>query len=70
MLVLTIRTGNAFTARCENGDLINVRVISTKGGQTRIGIEAKKSISIVRDELLSKEFKKELVDNFFEKMQA
>ena len=50
MLILTRRVGEAIYI----GDNVVVRVLGTKGGQVRIGIEAPKETSIVRTELINK----------------
>ncbi|MCG8491683.1 MAG: carbon storage regulator CsrA [Sneathiellales bacterium] len=50
MLILTRRTGESLKV----GDDITVTVLGTKGNQIRIGLDAPKSVSIVREELLGR----------------
>ena len=47
MLVLTRRPGESITI----GDDITVTVISTGGGQVRLGITAPRSIQVLREEI-------------------
>lgn len=47
MLVLTRKIGESFVI----GDSITITVVSSKGGQVRIGIEAPKDLAITRSEL-------------------
>jgi carbon storage regulator len=51
MLVLTRKSGETITI----GENIEVKVLSIKGGQVRIGIDAPKSVSITREEVLLKQ---------------
>ncbi len=51
MLVLTRRLGESIVI----GENIIVTVLSVKGGQVRLGIEAPKEVSIQREELLKTE---------------
>jgi carbon storage regulator len=48
MLILTRKVGEALMI----GDTIEVRVLSVKGQQVRIGIEAPKEVNVVREELI------------------
>ena len=48
MLVLSIRSGGAIKI----GDDIEVKVLSTKGQQARIGIKAPRKVQIARDNLI------------------
>jgi len=47
MLVLTRKIGESFVI----GDSITITVVSSKGGQVRIGIDAPKDLAITRSEL-------------------
>lgn len=49
MLVLNRKVGQAFTI----GDNIRIIVVEVRGGVARIGIEADKSIPIVRDDAIN-----------------
>lgn len=51
MLVLTRRPGESFTI----GEVVTVHFISFKGGQARIGIDAPKEVSVVRDDAIKRE---------------
>ncbi len=48
MLVLTRKSGEAITI----GEDIHVKVISIKGGQVRIGIDAPRDVNVNREEVL------------------
>lgn len=48
MLILTRRVGESLII----GDDVTVSVLSVKGNQVRIGIDAPKDVNIVREELL------------------
>lgn len=50
MLVLNRRVGEKLII----GDNIEVTVLAIKGGQVRIGIEAPKEISVIREEIKDK----------------
>ncbi len=50
MLILTRKSGETITI----GENIEVKVLSIKGGQVRIGIDAPQSVSITREEVLLK----------------
>jgi carbon storage regulator len=50
MLILTIRDGGSF----QIGNHVKVRVLGTRGHQTRIGIEAPKNIPVHRTEIADK----------------
>jgi len=58
MLILTRKSGETITI----GENIEVKVLSIKGGQVRIGIDAPQSVSISREEVLLKK-EKETQDN-------
>ena len=47
MLILTRKVGESIAI----GDEIKITVVSTKGGQVRIGIDAPKTVAISRTEL-------------------
>lgn len=47
MLVLTRKIGESFVI----GDSITITVVSSKGGQVRVGIDAPKDLAITRSEL-------------------
>ena len=47
MLVLTRKIGESFVI----GDSITITVVSPKGGQVRVGIDAPKDLAITRSEL-------------------
>lgn len=51
MLVLSRKVGQAFKV----GDEVTVRVIEVRGDKIRIGIEAPRSIPIVRDDAINPE---------------
>jgi len=51
MLILTRKAGETITI----GDNVHIKVLSMKGGQVRIGIDAPQSVSIYRDEIYSKQ---------------
>lgn len=55
MLILTRRSGEAIIATTADGTRITVRVVSINGGQIRIGLDAPKSVHIIREELLGTE---------------
>lgn len=55
MLIISRRVNEAFTTVQPDGTTIKVRVLRMKGGNVRVGIEAPKSVRIVRDELLPAE---------------
>lgn len=48
MLILTRKTGETITI----GESIQIKVLSVKGGQVRIGIEAPREVSVNREEVL------------------
>lgn len=50
MLILTRRLGESITI----GDNVKLTVLSIKGGQVRIGVEAARDVSVQRSELLEK----------------
>lgn len=52
MLALTRKTNEAITIATASGELIEIHVVSIQNGQVRLGLEADRSISIVRSELL------------------
>lgn len=47
MLVITRRVGQTFTI----GDEISVVILNVKGNQVRLGIDAPKSVKILRDDI-------------------
>ncbi|MDQ6989683.1 MAG: carbon storage regulator CsrA [Mariprofundaceae bacterium] len=47
MLILTRKTGETITI----GEKIQVKVLSIKGGQVRIGIDAPREINVNREEV-------------------
>ncbi len=47
MLILTRRVGEAIHV----GDNVVVRVLGTKGGQVRLGVEAPKELEVHREEI-------------------
>jgi carbon storage regulator len=51
MLVLTRKPGQAINFKLPSGEVIVVHVLSVKGSGIRIGIEAPRSIGILRSEL-------------------
>jgi carbon storage regulator len=51
MLVLTRNEGQAIRI----GDDVKLTVVSTKGGQVRIGIEAPRDLTILRAELVDRD---------------
>jgi len=51
MLILTRKVGETITI----DDHVHVKVLSIKGGQVRIGIDAPQSVSIYRDEICPKQ---------------
>ena len=51
MLILTRKMGETLTI----GEDIRIKVLSVKGGQVRIGIDAPREISVNREEILQKE---------------
>ncbi len=44
------------------GNDIRIQVLSSKNGQVRIGIDAPRSISVKREEIINKEEKPEILD--------
>jgi carbon storage regulator len=50
MLILTRRQGESIIV----GDNVRITVISVKGNQVRIGVEAPRSVSVQRQEIASK----------------
>jgi len=50
MLILTRKLGEAITI----GDQVQIKVLSIKGGQVRLGIEAPESVRINREEVYQK----------------
>jgi len=50
MLILTRKTGETITI----GDQIQIQVLSVKGGQVRIGIDAPREIVVNREEVLDR----------------
>jgi len=55
MLILTRKTGETITV----GDNIQIQVLSVKGGQVRIGIDAPREVLVNREEV----FERLLVEN-------
>lgn len=51
MLILTRRAGETLRI----GDDVEVTVLGVKGNQVRVGIEAPKIITIIREELLTRD---------------
>ncbi len=51
MLILTRRSGETLMI----GDDIQVTVLGVKGNQVRVGIEAPKTIPVIREELLTRD---------------
>ncbi len=51
MLILTRRAGKTLMI----GDDIQVTVLGVKGNQVRVGIEAPKTIPVIREELLTRD---------------
>ncbi len=51
MLILTRRAGETLMI----GDDIHVTVLGVKGNQVRVGIEAPKTIPVIREELLARD---------------
>ena len=49
MLILTRKAGETITI----GENIQVKVLSIKGGQVRIGIDAPREVNVNREEVLS-----------------
>ncbi len=47
MLILTRKLGEAITI----GDQVQIKVLSIKGGQVRLGVEAPDSVRITREEV-------------------
>jgi carbon storage regulator len=52
MLVLTRRPGEALIIELDNGEQVEVTVVSVKGNQVRLGMDAPDHIPVVREELL------------------
>jgi len=50
MLILTRKLGEAITI----GDQVQIKVLSIKGGQVRLGVEAPESVRINREEVYQK----------------
>ncbi len=50
MLILTRKTGETITI----GENIQIRVLTVKGGQVRIGIDAPREVSINREEVFER----------------
>jgi len=50
MLILTRKTGETITV----GDNIQIQVLSVKGGQVRIGIDAPREILVNREEVFER----------------
>ncbi len=50
MLILTRRQGESIIV----GDNVRITVISVKGNQVRIGVEAPRSVSVQRQEIVGK----------------
>jgi len=50
MLILSRRCGESFLI----GDNIKVTIVSSKGNQIRVGIDAPKDMSVVREEIVKK----------------
>ncbi len=48
MLILTRKAGETITI----GESIQIKVLSVKGGQVRIGIEAPREVSVNREEVV------------------
>ncbi len=59
MLILTRKPGEVITI----GDQIQVHVLSIKGGQVRIGIDAPKDIPVNREEAVKKSKQDHTGDN-------
>ena len=59
MLILTRRLGEALLI----GDNVRVKVLSVRGTQVRLGIEAPRTIQVTRDEVLNPELKDERRDD-------
>lgn len=53
-LVITRRLGEAFHLQHPDGSTIVVTLLSSKGSQTKVHINAPKKINIVREELLAR----------------
>ncbi len=54
MLILTRKPNETFFINTPNGDQISVTLLSFRGNQARIGINAPIEYNIVREELLAK----------------
>jgi len=50
MLILTRKLGESITI----GDQVQIKVLSIKGGQVRLGVEAPESVRINREEVYQK----------------
>lgn len=57
MLILTRRPGESITIETPEGRTIMMTVLAVKGTQVRVGFTADKDVSVVRNELLSRERK-------------
>ena len=58
MLILSRMAGETIII----GNDIRIQILSSKNGQVRIGIDAPRSISVKREEIINKEEKPELLD--------
>ena len=52
MLVLTRKYGEQIVIKTEDGKEVVITLVKVKGNQARIGVEADKSVSIYRKEIL------------------
>jgi len=59
MLILTRKTGETITI----GDNIQIQVLSVKGGQVRIGIDAPREVLVNREEVFERLAKQKLSDS-------
>ena len=54
MLILTRRPGETIIIETPTGEKITVAVLGVKGNQIRIGMDAPKDVTILREELVDR----------------
>ena len=56
MLVVTRRPSESLVIELPTGELVEITVLSVKGNQVKLGTNAPKHLSVVREELLEGAF--------------
>ena len=56
MLILTRRPKESITITTPSGEIIEFKIMDSKGSQIKVGIDAPDEYSIVRNELLDDDF--------------